>query len=1069
MTALAPLLIRSKLIVPHVAGLLHRPRVYEAIALGLERKLTLITAPAGYGKTSALVDFTQRCPIPVCWYTVDERDRDWHGFASYLAGSLVERFPESGGRTQEALAFKPESALRDPEVVAVELANDLVALGSPLAMVVDNYESVEGMSGIRVFIHRLLEILPSNCHLFIGSRVLPDVPVARLVVGRQLVGLKAADLCFDTGEIRDLLKLAGLGLAEEQVEVIAAASEGWITSVLLLAGLLSENRGKELLREGEAAAGAYEYLATEVLERQPPPVRRFLLESSVLREMTVPVCREALGVGNPRALLGEVERRNLFVTRYGEGGGATYRYHNLFRDFLERRLREREPDRHTALNLQAAAWFERSERVDEAVYHYLGGEAHEEAIALMERVTGECFLRGRGETLLDWANMLPDHLRVEAPRLLLYQGKVLTDRNDLSGALQALLVAESGFKIRKDASHLAKVYDQRGTLALHAGRYDEALEAAEAALKLLGPDETLERAAAERLAGNAGVGLGCVDEGLARLRRALDLAREAGNPYNVTIFLQDISHVLNTRGQFEESVQCLGEALAIARELGASILLAGVLNNLGWIKHMQGQYLEARDLYSEGLSVACRGRHLRLQALISIGTADLYRDVGAYELARPLYGAGWNIVRDSNPDLAVYTLVAQADMYRQEGDVQLALDLVEQARRMAADHELARDVGDMLEMVEGIALAESGDCEAGIDLLSQVVEALRARRARRDEARARLLLAKAYFLAGEDAACEAALREALRLAEEVGTVQFAVAEGQRAVDLLQFGDSQGVTACRHVLDKVEHLRSVRESLLPAGEAPEDAPSKVEVYGLGMVRVIRDGHMISPSEWQTADAREMFFYFLTYSEVDRDGLGLDFWPDLSAQQVTNRFHVTLHRLRRALSDDVIVTQKDGRYALGDVDYWYDVGEFESLVERARLLPFGDPQTEHLWNRAVSVYRGDFLPDIDRPWCVPKRETLRGMYIEALVGMGRCHEARRDFLGAVTWHRKALEADDLREDVHQRVIRCYFDAGQRSAAVKQYQYLRDLLDRELGVQPSDELQELLREISDQRDSV
>jgi LuxR family maltose regulon positive regulatory protein len=1053
-------LIRSKLMVPHVAGLLHRPRVCEAIGRGLERKLTLIEAPAGYGKTAALVDFVQGCPLSVCWYTVDERDRDWHEFVSYLVGSIIEQFPGFGERTRESLAFVSENVSGDPTVIAGELTNDLVAFGAPLVMVVDNYESVVGAFGIRAFIHRLMEILPPNCHLFIGSRVLPDVPVTKLVAKRQLVGLKAADLCFDTGEIRDLLQLAGIDLAEDQVERVSAASEGWITAVLLLADLLREDLGKDLFHEGEATAGAYEYLAAEVLERQSPAVQGFLLASSVLREMTVPVCRDALGVGDPGSLLGEVERRNLFVTRYGDGVGATYRYHNLFRDFLGRRLSEREPDRYMELHLQAAAWFERAERVEEAVYHYLAGEAHAEAAVLMERVARECFVRGRVEMLLGWAEMLPDHLKSEAPRLLLYQSKVLTDRNDLPDALQALLGAESGFKARDDPVHLAKVYDQRGTLALLAGRYGEALEAAQAALELLAPDEVLERAAAERLAGKASVGLGRVDEGLARLRSALNLAREVGNPYGVAILLQDISHVLNTRGLFDESVQCLGEALSIARELGASVLLAGVLNNLGWIRHMQGEYLAARDLYSNGLAVACRGGHLRWQAFISVGTADLYCDVGAYELARPLYSVGWDIARDSNPDLAVYILAAQADMYRLKGDVKLALNLVDQARRMAADWDLTQDVEGLLEITEGIALAESGEVEAGVKLLAHAIRDFQGRKARRDEARAQLLLAKACFLAGKDTACEAALREAVTQADEIGTIQFIVAEGQRAVDLLQFGESQGVTACRRILEEVEQVRSLRESLLPANEEAEDALSKIEVYGLGVVRVVQDGHIVSSSEWQTVDAREMFFYFLTYPEVDRDSLGLAFWPDLSSRQVTNRFHVTLHRLRRALGDDVVVTQGEGLYALGDLDCWYDVGEFESLVERARLLPPGDPQTEHLWSCAVSVYRSDFLPGVDRPWCVPKRETLRGMYIEALVGMGRCHESRRDFLGAVTWYRRALEVDDLREDIHRCVMQCYYRAGQRSAAVRQYQDCRDLLERELGVLPSDESQKLLR---------
>jgi ATP/maltotriose-dependent transcriptional regulator MalT len=943
----------------------------------------------------------------------------------------------------------------------------MVEIDTPFVVVVDNYEVLGGTFGIRTFIHRLLEILPFNCHLMFGSRVLPDVPVTRLVAKRQLAGLTARDLRFTSHEIRDLLQMSGIQISENQAQIIATSSEGWVTGILLLADLLRKEAPNALFDIGRATTQTYDYLAEEVLNLQPPDIQHFLYTSAVLREMSSRLCREALQIQAPGPLLAEVERRNLFVTRFGRGSTATYRYHNLFRDFLDKQLCQRDLDHYAKLHRRAAKWFERNNDTEEAVYHYLAAENYQEATTLMERVAREWFTRGRVETILYWAEELPKEAKTLAPRLSLYQSKVLTDRYDYKEAREALAHAEAGFAARKDTARLARVHDQRAVLALFEGRYEDTIKEARAALDMLGPEEILERAGAQRLIGKAYVGLGRFREGISQLQDALTLFRQVGSPYDVINLLQDLGTILVDLGCSDEAEAYVSEALAVGRRLGAPTPLAAVLNNLGWLHYARGEYRRSLSLYEEGLAAARRGGDLRFQAYISVGMADLYRDIGIYERAEPMYNAGWQLAQGSEPGLAVYILAARADMYRWQGDYARAVDLLERAHLLAEERGLELEGHGLLPMTKGITLAEDSEPESGIRLLSEAICFLKQRGAKRELARAHFLRGRAYFSHGDKHQAAIELRKAMGLAGEIGTKQFAIVEGQHAEDLLQFGITEGMKALQDVIEGVKQLRVFRSQQMQGDvtEEEDDVVGRLKIYALGEGQVVREDHTISSSEWKVAMAKEMFFYILLHGPLDRDAIGLVFWPDLPSKKITDRFHTTLYRMRGAVGSDAVIIE-EGKYRLGDIDYWFDVEEFEELVGRARLLPPQDWQTETLWRHAVELYRGDFLADIDGVWCVPKRETLREMYIEALVGIGECHEARREFEGAIEWYRRALEVDELREDIHRRIMCCYDKTGRRSEALAQYHRVREILRQELNVEPSIETKRLYEHIAGKR---
>jgi two-component SAPR family response regulator len=287
----------------------------------------------------------------------------------------------------------------------------------------------------------------------------------------------------------------------------------------------------------------------------------------------------------------------------------------------------------------------------------------------------------------------------------------------------------------------------------------------------------------------------------------------------------------------------------------------------------------------------------------------------------------------------------------------------------------------------------------------------------------------------------------------------AVASEQRHREITVHADE--LTVVHHVQDLATARASARElaRLRVVGEEGTVEPV-LEIYALGQARVVREGHTVS--RWRMADARELFFYLLLQGPRRRDEIGVDFWPDLDADTVANRHNVALSRLRSAVGTDAVVIE-GGQCSLGDVDYWFDVREFDAWVRRARDVSFEDEEALDLWQRAVELYGGDLLPDVGRDWCVTRREELRQMYVEALVGVGRCHEARREFNEAISWYRRALDADELREDVHRRIMQCYVEGGRRAEAVEQYHRCESTLARELGLDPAPETRELYERIA------
>src|SRR5918993_1339538 len=364
-------ILRAKLYVPRGRpGAVARSRLYARLDEGVRRDLTVVSAPAGFGKTTLLADWSRQSGLPVAWVSLDERDDDPIRFLSYLLAAIGTIHDGFGVSTRAFLGSLPSGEELEPVLTA--LSNEILELSHDFVLVLDDYH-VLSSGAIHDALAFLLEYAPPPMRLVVAGRASPPLPLARLRAAGRLTEIGEAELRFTPEEASDFLGgTMGLDLTGEGIAALEKGTEGWIAGLQLAAHAL---KGREDEAPGaENLSGSmrhvFDYLAQEVLSRQPEDVREFMLKTSIVETLNAPLCEALTGADDGRAMLERLERENLFLVPLDEEG-RFYRYHHLFAAFLRERLRRTHPDAVSALHRRAGKWYERDECMAGAGEHTL--------------------------------------------------------------------------------------------------------------------------------------------------------------------------------------------------------------------------------------------------------------------------------------------------------------------------------------------------------------------------------------------------------------------------------------------------------------------------------------------------------------------------------------------------------------------------------------------------------------------------------------------------------------------------------------------------------------------------
>ena len=608
------LLIKTKLFIPPLrVNRIARPRLLELLDAGSQRPLTLISAPAGFGKTTLLASWTAHTNLPIAWFSIDEGDNDPVRFVAYMIAALDSileaNLSEQFQSFMQALQPSIQSTL-------VQLINHLAGEGQPFVLILDDYQFIHS-ENVHKAVAFLLENSPACMHLVISTRSDPPLSLALLRARDQLVEIRMSDLRFNPEESAGFLQqVMGLHLLSEDVSALETRTEGWIAGLQMAAlairsvaaplvrdaGALDSHRAVSEFIQAFSGSNRYilDYLGEEVLSRRSEETRRFLLQTSILERFSAPLCEAVTQSEGSQKLLEELEKENLFTVPL-DSERHWYRYHHLFAELLFYKLEETLSKRSELeseawpcleeLHLRAAGWLEKNQLFGEAVHHFLAAKRYDQAAALIEVQQKPMLLKtGQIYTLREWFAELPADLFSSRPRLNLARAWISIVQDQFDAALEQLETARQVVQERGDAeagSVLGEIALVQGVLAELRTRDVEAMRThGLLAWEKLPREDSMMRGLAAWLLGASYYFDGDTRQAEYYLLQAIQLCQEAGNVFFTSVAIHELSNVRMEQGRYREAYQLLLQTLQEMSSLSGH-------PSLGYLYHDISQILLA--------------------------------------------------------------------------------------------------------------------------------------------------------------------------------------------------------------------------------------------------------------------------------------------------------------------------------------------------------------------------------------------------------------------------------------------------------------------------------------------
>ncbi len=624
-------ILRTKIYKPPLRpDLVLRPHLIERLnqSLQIGHKLTLISAPAGFGKTTLVSEWGTNLQQPaaqesrsetrIAWLSLEDGDNEPARFLAYLIAAINHVLVEKEAIGLGVLRMQESTAQTPPlEMLMTALINDAEMLTNHMLIILDDYHNITP-SPVDEVITFLLEHLPLHLHLVISTREDPQLPLARFRARGELTELRASDLRFSSTEAAEFLnQVMGLNLLENEIEALEARTEGWIAGLQLAALTLQDPISMQRQQDNtgliKSFSGSHrfvlDYLLEEVLEKQPITVQDFLLQTAVLNRLTGSLCDALTGQEDGQVTIEQLEHDNLFIVPLDEER-RWYRYHHLFADLLRKRLRQTRIEQVTELHQRASAWYEKNDYIDEAIEHAQQAKDSERAARLIEEFADAIWRRGEHVKLRRWLNALPAEQLLSRPHLCIFHAWYLFAGGQQEAAVKMVDVAERTLENSVDYIKNIESREQgrlryhdisklrgraatiRSFMATYTGDVPAISKYARQALEYLPEEELTWRGSAAISLGDAKGFMGDMNAAYQARLEAAKACRAAGDIYFSMIAHLKLAITLRAQGRLQPTIELCRQQKQLADEWGFSHTAA-----VGWLLAIWGEVLaELNDL-----------------------------------------------------------------------------------------------------------------------------------------------------------------------------------------------------------------------------------------------------------------------------------------------------------------------------------------------------------------------------------------------------------------------------------------------------------------------------------------
>lgn len=1046
----------SKITPPTISTeVIERKRLYDLFHYGKGSKITIVSAPSGYGKTVLISQFVHWSNQITAWYQLDKYDNDILTFIRYIITSISKHHLQFGAQLLKHLE-QPGETINEMRLYVILLIKEIEAwINQPLILVLEDYHLITNPR-IHQFLQELIMDMPKNLHIVLSSRFQVPLNITRLISHGTANLIEANNLKFTSDEIKTYFSRE-FHFHEEIFNKIQNQTDGWAVGISLIKLSLPANKKIELPQtfiNKKNKSEVYNYFMEEIYSQLSQELKTFLLATSILDELSVSVCDSLLDIQNSNRILEILKQKNLFILELETADGH-YRYHQLFKRFLQEQLYDKKP-----YYIKAAGYYLSTGELIQAIDYYILGEAYELAIYKIKNIGISLLEKGSTDTVERWLEKLPNHLFENNKMLLLMKGIIYNQKTKWE---KSLITLDKAIQLSKntDKQAFAKGLFYKANTYRKMGRYEDSLDIINQIIPFNDKENIRYwyRIILEKV--NILLWIGKLDEAIYSLKVGVDRARKDANPYLVALFLEHIGAMYYTMGEYYKAVDYYQQAYNQYDSLNDSISefekeYYSQRTTLARIYRDWGEVDKAYELIKEEIATKEKLGFLNDLPRAYHQLALIYHDFGKRDMAIEYFEKASSFYNQLNIHDFQWTWheALYGKILIDYGEKQKGIYLINKAINQSQNNsEFNIALCNFFGCYMYLAMGEINRVFEILDYSLSIAQKVNAKYL---ISLCHMMKANIYiFLDKKELALEHTTK-CLELANKNNYLQGFVGYNPKSNPIVKFAKKQGLYD--EFINKILMSPPQKEiDIYKMKKRSSDPMIKasifVQLFG-NTVILNQDRKYLKDYQLKTTKAKELIAYLLINNKEGntKEEILEALWPEKDPKKSSNLLYTYSYEIRSLLKKIGIskgIQYENKRYCINNERIDSDVVQFTSVAKSLDIK-----KIEH----AIEIYSDKFMNSFDNPWILNQRISLENSYIKALFQAAKYYIELKNYDKSKIYLEQLIETDNLSEKAYELLMGLHIEYGNNIAAIRTFKSYKNILDKELGIHPNGKMIEL-----------